>query len=158
MSNPSILLLDEPTLGLDVQAARNIKEMIKQLAEEQGKTIVLTTHQLDIAQEVCDQIAIISRGRLVANEPVKSLLTLFSREYYEIRLHSSTFVKQTGSFGNLTVKQNENELILTGPMSPSQITTLLAQAQEKGLTLVSVNRTEPDLEEVFMKLVEEEQV
>jgi ABC-2 type transport system ATP-binding protein len=156
MNNPSILLLDEPTLGLDVQAARTIKQMIKQLAVEEGKTIVLTTHQLEIAQEVCNQIAIISRGQLVANHPVKVLLRMFSQEYYEIRLRSSGFVRQAGSFGGLTVIQNDNELVLTGPMTPGQITTLLAQAQEKGLSLVSVNRTEPDLEDVFMTLVAEE--
>jgi ABC-2 type transport system ATP-binding protein len=155
MSDPAILLLDEPTLGLDVQAARTVKRWIKHLAQEQGKTIVLTTHQLDIAQEVCHQVAIISHGKLVANQPVKALLALFSQEYYEIRLRGSHFNSQSGSFSGLTVKQNENELTLTGPISDGQITTLLAQAQEKGLTLISVNRVEPDLEEVFMKLVEE---
>jgi ABC-2 type transport system ATP-binding protein len=70
MSDPPILLLDEPTLGLDIQAARTMKRLIKQLAEEQGKTIILTTHQLDLAQDVCQQIAIINRGQLVANQPV----------------------------------------------------------------------------------------
>lgn len=158
MGSPSVLLLDEPTLGLDIQAARNIKKLIKRLAQEQGKTIILTTHHLDIAQEVCDQVAILSRGQLVANQPVKALLALFSQEYYEIRLRGSQFNRQSGSFAHLVVKQNENELTLTGPMSNGQITSLIGQAQDKGFTLISVNRVEPDLEEVFLKLVEGEKV
>ncbi len=153
MSDPAILLLDEPTLGLDVQAARIVKEWIKHLAQDQGKTVILTTHQLDMAQDVCQQVAIINRGQLVANQPVKALLALFSQEYYEIRLRGSQFKMQSGSFAGLMVTQDEDELTIAGPMSTGQITTLLSQAQENGFVLVSVNQVEPDLEEVFMKLV-----
>jgi ABC-2 type transport system ATP-binding protein len=154
MSDPPILLLDEPTLGLDIQAARTIKRLIKQLSEEQGKTIILTTHQLDLAQDVCQQIAIISRGQLVANQPVKQLLALFRQEYYEIRLNGSLADEAFALFDEMTVTRNDDGLALTGPLSDDQLFTHLAQAQEMGLTLISVNRVEPDLEEVFMKLVE----
>ena len=54
VADPPIVLLDEPTLGLDVQSARTVKEWIRRLASEQGKTVLLTTHQLDMAQELCD--------------------------------------------------------------------------------------------------------
>lgn len=154
MSDPAILLLDEPTLGLDIQAARMIRQLIKQLAEEQGKTIILTTHQLDIAQEVCDQIAIMNKGQLIANQPVRELLAHFRQEYYEIRLDGPLPVEPSGPFDGLTVTQHEDGPALTGPLSSERLYCLLAQAQEMGLTLISVNRIEPDLEEVFVKLVE----
>ena len=67
IADPPIVLLDEPTLGLDVQAARTIKEMVVRIAREQGKTVILTTHQLDLAQDVCDLVAIISKGQIITN-------------------------------------------------------------------------------------------
>ena len=76
IADPPIVLLDEPTLGLDVQAARTVKEWILRLARERGKTVVLTTHQLDMAEEVCDRVAIMRRGELIADQPVHELLKL----------------------------------------------------------------------------------
>jgi ABC-2 type transport system ATP-binding protein len=64
ITDPPILLLDEPTLGLDVRTARTVKDWLVRLAHEQGKTILLTTHQLALAQEVGDRVAIINHGRL----------------------------------------------------------------------------------------------
>src|SRR5262245_36279318 len=89
ITDPPILLLDEPTIGLDVQTARTVKEWIAQLAHEQGKTIVLTTHQLALAQELSDRIAIIDHGRLLTDLPVRELLARFRQEIYEIRLGGS---------------------------------------------------------------------
>jgi len=76
IADPAIVLLDEPTLGLDVRSARTVREWIVKLAREQGKTVVLTTHQLDMAEEVCDRIAIMHRGVIVADQPVTELLSL----------------------------------------------------------------------------------
>ena len=67
MSDPPIVLLDEPTLGLDVESARTVREWISQLAKVENKTVLLTTHQLAMAQELCDRIAIINEGRLIAD-------------------------------------------------------------------------------------------
>jgi ABC-2 type transport system ATP-binding protein len=154
VNDPPILLLDEPTLGLDVQAARTVKTWIQELAGERGKTIVLTTHQLDMAQDVCQQIAIINHGRLVANQPVWQLLQLFRQEYYQIRINGLLTGPQSRLFDGLTVTQNENETLISGAISNEEVYSLLAQAHETGLTLTSVNRIEPDLEEIFMNLVE----
>ncbi len=154
VSDPPILLLDEPTLGLDVQATITMKHLIKRLAEEHSKTIILTTHQLDLAQEVCHQIAIISRGRLIANHPVRQLLALFRQEYYQIQLSGSLNGKSSSHFEGLNKTVNKEGLTLVGPMSDEQLYALLSDAESLGLTLISVNQVEPDLEEVFMKLVE----
>ena len=74
VNDPPIILLDEPTLGLDVHAARTVKALVTQLAKDNGKTVVLTTHQLDMAQELCQHVAIISKGRIIADHPVEELL------------------------------------------------------------------------------------
>ena len=77
VADPPIVLLDEPTLGLDVHSARMVREWVVKLAREQGRTVVLTTHQLDMAQAVCDRIAIMRDGALIANEATGDLLTRF---------------------------------------------------------------------------------
>src|SRR5918996_178896 len=74
ITDPPILLLDEPTVGLDVQAARTVREWITQLAHDEAKTIVLTTHQLNVVQELCDRVAIIRDGIIAADLPMPSLL------------------------------------------------------------------------------------
>src|SRR5262249_9586738 len=86
IADPPILLLDEPTIGLDVQAAPTVRGWITRGAREQGKTIVLTTHQLALAQELADRVAIIRQGRIVADLPTPELLARFRQDLYEIRL------------------------------------------------------------------------
>jgi ABC-2 type transport system ATP-binding protein len=107
-----------------------------------------------MAQDVCQQIAIINHGRLVANQPVWQLLQLFRQEYYQIRINGLLTGPQSRLFDGLTVTQNENETLISGAISNEEVYSLLAQAHETGLTLTSVNRIEPDLEEIFMNLVE----
>jgi ABC-2 type transport system ATP-binding protein len=80
VADPPIVLLDEPTLGLDVHSARTVREWVVKLAREQGRTVVLTTHQLDMAQEVCDRVAIVREGALIANQPTHELLARFRRD------------------------------------------------------------------------------
>jgi ABC-2 type transport system ATP-binding protein len=77
VGDPPIVLLDEPTLGLDVHSARTVREWVVKLAREQGRTVVLTTHQLDMAQAVCDRVAIMRDGALIANQPTRELLARF---------------------------------------------------------------------------------
>src|SRR5258708_612825 len=85
ITDPPILLLDEPTIGLDVEAARTVKDWIAHLAAEEGKTIVLTTHQLPIVQELADRIAVIRDGSVIADLPTASLLDRFAEDRFEVR-------------------------------------------------------------------------
>src|SRR5437660_6897018 len=74
ISDPPIVLLDEPTLGLDIQAAQTVKSWIERLVREERKTVILTTHQLDIAQDLCEHVAIMRKGQLISNQPLSELL------------------------------------------------------------------------------------
>ena len=89
ITNPSIVLLDEPTLGLDVQASRAIKQWIIDLAQKHKKTVVLTTHQLDIAEQVCERIVIINKGKLIADQSTHDLLHIFNQDHYQIAIAES---------------------------------------------------------------------
>lgn len=158
IADPPIILLDEPTLGLDYQAARTVKELISRLAHEQGKTVVLTTHQLDMAQALCDRVAIIRQGRLLANQPLEELLDLFSQEYYQIRVKGLLEETSMSSFEGLTMSTENGETLLEGAIiDQAALHETLTRLREMELPLLSVARIEPNLEEVFMTLIEEGQ-
>jgi ABC-2 type transport system ATP-binding protein len=155
IADPPIILLDEPTLGLDLQAARVVKEWVLKLAREQGKTIVLTTHQLDIAQELCDQVAIMRKGQLLTNRPLNELLHLFHVERYQIRVKGLLNDAHYRLFSTMEIAHENGESILSGTINNQQeLYSLLDQVRATGLPLLSVARSEPNLEEVFLSLIE----
>ena len=155
IADPPIVLLDEPTLGLDVQSARTVKGWIRRLASEQGKTVLLTTHQLDMAQELCDRVAIMNEGRLVADRPVSELLRLFGDDHYRIRFGGS-LNGALDALGGLDVTESNGETVITGAISDQErLHVILEQARKTGIPLLSVQRGEPDLEHVFVRLLEE---
>ena len=156
IANPSIVLLDEPTLGLDIQATRTVKEWIAKLAHEQGKTVILTTHQLDMAQDLCDQIAIMRKGSLLANQPLAELLHLFQHEYYQIRLKGSLDKESSACFEGFTIDMENGDTILSGAITNQvSLHSHLARVRDLNLPLLSVTQVEPNLEDVFLHLVEE---
>jgi ABC-2 type transport system ATP-binding protein len=159
ISDPQIVLLDEPTLGLDVKAALTVKQWIATLAKERRKTIILTTHHLDMAQELCDRVAIIHKGNLLTNMPTEELLNLSRSEYYEIKVKGH-MNGQTSDFEQnaITVLEENGNTILTGAInSQDELFAVLDKLRSQGYPLVSVKPIEPNLEEVFMNFIDEEQ-
>jgi len=154
ITDPPILLLDEPTLGLDVQTARTVKEWVAQLAHEQGKTIVLTTHQLDLAQELCDRVVILRQGKLVTDLPMGELLARFRQNVYEIRLGGSVTPDSLPWLDGFLVISEEGESRIRGPIpEKDRLYDLLAECRSLGLPLLAVEPVEPDLEDVFVKIL-----
>ncbi|MCA1991905.1 MAG: ABC transporter ATP-binding protein, partial [Coleofasciculus sp. S288] len=82
---PKLLLLDEPTLGLDVEATQNVKALVRAIASE-GCAILLTTHQLNIAEELSDRVAIIQKGEIIASSSTRDLIRQFSADAYIIEV------------------------------------------------------------------------
>jgi ABC-2 type transport system ATP-binding protein len=155
IADPPIILLDEPTLGLDVQAARTVKNLVGRLSQEYGKTVVLTTHQLDMAQALCDRIAIINKGQVIADQPTGKLLGLFREEYYQIKVGGRLPAGTAVNFEKITIEEKEDHTLLTGPIDDqASLYHLLEHLRALNLTLLSVNQTEPNLEEVFIRLVD----
>ena len=153
ITDPPILLLDEPTIGLDVEAARTVKDWIVRLAHEEGKTVVLTTHQLDMAQELCDRVAIMRAGRVVADLPVHELLRRFRQDRYQIVVGALTQGGELSLPVGTTVSSSDGATIVTSSLGDHDIYGLLAQLSEQGLPLRSVSSVEPSLEDVFLELV-----
>ena len=154
IADPPIVLLDEPTLGLDVQAARTVKHWIRQLSSERGKTVVLTTHQLDMAQELCDRVAIMRQGQLIADQPTAALLDLFRQEHYQIRVRGEVNNSPIALEG-FTISQENGDTLLSGTLTDqASLYLALDKLRALGLSLLSVQKAEPNLEEVFVQLME----
>jgi ABC-2 type transport system ATP-binding protein len=156
VADPPVVLLDEPTLGLDVQATRTVKSWIEKLASKYNKTVVLTTHQLDMAQKLCDRIAIISKGQLVTNKPVADLLELFRLEHYNFKVSGRVNSQQTDLLNHFTIDHENNDTILSTTINDQQaLYHQLEYIRQTGLRLISVNRAEPNIEEIFVRLLSE---
>ena len=156
MSDPPIVLLDEPTLGLDVESAQTVREWISQLAKVENKTVLLTTHQLAMAQELCDRIAIINEGRLIADRTIGELLSLFRRDYYTIRV-GGQFNGQGSLPEGLILEQGDSETTISGDIADqNRLHQVLQCIQKEGLPLLSVQRSEPSLEHIFVELLQED--
>lgn len=155
VADPPIVLLDEPTLGLDVQAARTVKRWIETLVREQGKTVVLTTHQLDMAESLCDEVAIMSHGRLLAHEPTVDLLDLFRQEYYRIRVQGHLTAAQMADFAHFTAEHENGQTILSGALpAGADLYSVVEQLRRLDLPLLSLTQTEANLEEIFVELMD----
>ena len=148
---PALLLLDEPTLGLDVEAAETVKQIVRELAAE-GQAIVLTTHHLDVAQQLSDRVAIIRDGRIVAKDRTKTLLARFSGEQYEIEVAAELDEPRRRRLAGLGAEVTDGCVVYVGdPEGLWQVLEVL-----RPLPILRVEKDRADLTEVFLKLVREE--
>ena len=157
--DPTLLLLDEPILGLDVQSARVLEATIQQLAREQGKAILLTTHTLPLAEKLADRIFIIHQGREVACDRTETLLQRFDghRDTVEIRLGSPLPSELAAAliqeFPGLTPAPASDGALMTWQgADQATVLQLLQRLDEQGLVIESCGRRQASLEEVFLTL------
>ena len=150
--SPPILVLDEPTAGVDVELRRQLWDYVRKL-NAQGVTIVLTTHYLEEAEQLCDRIAIIHHGRVIANEPTRELVSkaqekavvvTFDRDIAEVPVNPC--------FENITLI-DERTLEITFRKDKVNAGKVLASLTAAGLGIVDVSTRDPDLEDVFLSLV-----
>jgi len=144
---PQLLLLDEPTLGLDVEATQNVKQLVREIAAE-GRAILLTTHQLDIAEELSDRVAIIKQGEIVAQERTETLIQKFSGDSYRIELEQELDRDRMSKLGAI-------DAVTEGKIVYVRQTEWLYQALEilKPLSIVRLEKDQANLVDVFLKLV-----
>jgi ABC-2 type transport system ATP-binding protein len=147
---PEILLLDEPTLGLDVQATEDVKVLIREIAAS-GCAILLTTHQLDIAEQLADRIAIIQRGEIITELPTDELIRKFSGKAYKIEMETVLDKVRITELEKIGVEIEKKRIIyLSQPELIYQIFNIL-----EPLELKVVEKSEADLTQIFLKLVKE---
>jgi ABC-2 type transport system ATP-binding protein len=150
--SPPILVLDEPTAGVDVELRRQLWAYVRELNAE-GVTIVLTTHYLEEAEELCDRIAIINHGEVVANEPTRDLVAKAQEKAVVVTFDSEIATVPTNAcFENITLI-DERTLEIIFRKDRVNAGQVLGALNAEGLSIVDVRTREPDLEDVFLSLV-----
>jgi ABC-2 type transport system ATP-binding protein len=148
LGNPRVLILDEPTNGLDPAGIREMREFIRFLAEQEGLSVLVSSHLLSEIQQLCDRVAIISKGRIITTDSVDSLLS--NRERVQWRLEPRDKGKQILS--ELTkVEEREDGTFLTE--FDEEGTPLWNKGLvEAGVSVLEMNRKMPVLEDLFLEL------
>lgn len=161
MTDPAVLFLDEPTLGLDVGASRDVRRFVRQWVDDNPeRTILLTTHYMVEADEMCDRVAIINQGKVLAcDTPAKLKQNLQQKAIFEITVDSPQPIKKTpllkvGGVNSCAVTARDGsstlELIMEEEASLAGVIEALGQQQAR---IMSLQKREPTLEDVFVKLV-----
>jgi ABC-2 type transport system ATP-binding protein len=150
--SPPILVLDEPTAGVDIELRRQLWDYVRQL-NAGGVTVVLTTHYLEEAEELCDRIAIIDHGRVVANEPTRLLVSRAQEKAVVVTFDRDLeVVPANPCFENISLV-DERTIEITYRKDKVNAGEVLAAVQRDGFAIVDVRTRDPDLEDVFMSLV-----
>ena len=150
MHNPPVLVLDEPTAGVDIELRRQLWDYVIDL-NRQGVTIMLTTHYLEEAEELCDTIAIIDNGAVVACDKTNNLLRQIDNKTLIIRPNSQ--LEATPIIAGLQCSlRDDGQLIIQYNPDQHAAGEVLALVQKNGIEIADLASEGADLETVFMKL------
>jgi len=157
ISDPQVLFLDEPTSGLDVQSARLIKSLIQGL-NDRGKTVFLTTHDMDEANQLCDRVAIINKGRIVAiDAPERLRIATSGRHSVEVSFTDSVSTDNLARLPSVKEVQKIGDKYRLYTDVPGDLAvTLVNYSASAGLKIVSLNILAPSLEDAFITLTTKE--
>lgn len=150
--SPPILVLDEPTAGVDVELRKQLWENVRTL-NKSGVTIVLTTHYLEEAQELCDDIAIINHGKVIANEPTETLLSRIEAKEIRFRLDRPMIEDLSVTLpGYAAELAGQRSVIIRYNPSEAEVGPMIAAIQRAGYGIVDIATDDSDLEDVFLQL------
>jgi len=151
VNEPRLLILDEPTAGVDIEIRRSMWEFIKEI-NENGTTVILTTHYLEEAEELCRNIAIIDHGEIIQNTSMRSLLSTLEMETFVLDLGSP--MTDMPHIEGIELKlRDENKLEASIPKLTS-MNTLFSALDREGVQVLSMRNKSNRLEELFLRLVE----
>ena len=149
--SPPVLVLDEPTAGVDVELRRQLWALVGELNAE-GVTVVLTTHYLEEAEQLCDRIAIINHGKLIANKPTRELVEMAREKIVVLTLAGDVATLPASSFFVKCLSAGERTVEITYNKDVTNAGEVLAAVQAQGFTIIDVTTREADLEDVFVSL------
>ena len=148
---PPIIILDEPTAGVDVELRNNLWENVKSL-NKQGVTIILTTHYLTEAEEVCDRIGILNKGNLVALDSTNNLLDRIQTKVVTFLVSDKVNIEDN-SLNSLNIISNDsNQLVTSYEKSKLNIKELINFINKQNINILDISTDDGDLEDVFVRL------
>jgi ABC-2 type transport system ATP-binding protein len=153
-----LLLLDEPTLGLDVETSYELRLLLKEMAACGERTILLSSHDMNVVQDICQRVIVINHGRVVTDDRVANLLELFRAQAYTIELSGRLNPEEAEAL------QRHFELMKISPdtqrttievelLQNGQLYELIDLLRRSGVTIESIGRRDPNLEEIFLKII-----
>ena len=152
--SPPILVLDEPTAGVDIELRQQLWDYVRGL-NRQGVTVVLTTHYLEEAEQLCDRIAIINRGKLIANEPTRELIAKAQDKAVVVEVDRDIqAAPDAASFERIDIT-GDRTIEITYRKDKMNAGQVLDALQKEGFGIVDVSTRDPDLEDVFLSLTRE---
>ena len=161
ISDPDLILLDEPTLGLDIQTAKLVKQRIVQLARQNQKTVLLTSHQIEMVEEICDRVAIINKGKIIAFEKTETLLHRMGQEQYIFKFAGQPDLSKLQNLSEVkhlefitNDSDNQTTSIRLTINKKDNLFKILEFLQGKQAKVLSIVKSESKLEDIFIKMVE----
>ena len=154
VNNPAVLFLDEPTTGLDPQARRNMWELVKNI-RNQGKTIFLTTHYMEEAEELCDRVGVIDHGIIIALDTPRNLvgnLSAESKVLFKVEDREVAAVEFEGLPGVSRVEKVQDGFILYTGDGDATLQELVRLADKQGFRLSGIRTETPNMDDVFLTI------
>lgn len=151
MHEPRLLILDEPTAGVDIELRREMWSFLREL-NQKGTTIILTTHYLEEAEMLCRNIGIIQSGELIENTSMKSLL---AKLQFETFLFDIAPIKQAPTITGYPIQMEDEQTIAVEVARDQGVNDLFAQFSQQGINVLSMRNKSNRLEELFLKITEE---
>ena len=149
---PPIIFLDEPTAGVDVELRQNLWKNVR-LLNELGVTIILTTHYLEEAEEMCDRIAILNKGNIVALDSTKNLLNRIQTKKVTFKTDKNIDIKEDDLESLKIISKLDNEVCVSYEKSKVNIEELINLVKKNNVKIIDISTDDGDLEDVFLRLI-----
>ena len=149
---PPIVILDEPTAGVDVELRKKLLESVKSLRSI-GVTIILTTHYLSEAENMCDRIGIINKGNLIALDTTENMLNKIQTKIVKFSVSKKVKLIDNVKSQIKVIKNDEKELIVSYEKNIINIQEIIDLVKSQKIDIFDVQSRDPDLEDVFVKLI-----
>ncbi|OBX37160.1 daunorubicin/doxorubicin resistance ATP-binding protein DrrA [Halomonas elongata] len=155
MHRPRLLILDEPTAGVDIELRRSMWEYMRHINEVEGTTIILTTHYLEEAESLCRHVGIINHGRIVRDTSVRDLLAELNTETFLLDLAHP--IEEAPSIDGFEVRQVDGAQLSVMVHRGQRLNDVFEALGEQGIEVMSMRNRANRLEEMFVSMVEEGQ-
>ena len=150
---PPVIVLDEPTAGVDVELRQTLWKFISRLNQE-GHTIVLTTHYLEEAEALCNRIAMLKNGKLVALDTTEALIQRISGSQLILKLEQGVLPESLNGLVSQLVPSSTGDKYLLRISHANEIEQILREVRESGAVVADMELQQADLEDVFLQVME----
>ena len=152
VNRPKLLILDEPTAGVDIELRRSLWGFLQEINNELGTTIILTTHYLEEAERLCRNIAIIDKGDIIENTSMKSLLARLEKETFAMDLDIG--IETIPSNGDFEFHLKDSKTLVVTVKKGQQLNEVFKTLSDQGIKVLSMRNETGRLEELFLSLVD----